>query len=135
MADEVVPEKEINEALEHAADVNPEVPVEVNPEAPSNIEVDVTPAPEQTTTTTVETTVETKPREPEAPALVPRVRDMVSAETAHGDDWAARIRAQHEAAGADCPCGNVVAITVDAEDAKDAGLLLSALDALKRFLP
>lgn len=24
----------------------------------------------------------------------------------HGDQWVARLRAQHEAAGANCPCGN-----------------------------
>ena len=30
----------------------------------------------------------------------------ISSETAHGDVWVARIRAQHEALGADCPCGN-----------------------------
>lgn len=29
-----------------------------------------------------------------------------TAEEVHGDAWAVRIRAQHEAAGAACPCGN-----------------------------
>lgn len=32
--------------------------------------------------------------------------EMVSSETAHGDKWAERIRRQHEALGAACPCGN-----------------------------
>lgn len=34
--------------------------------------------------------------------------EEVSQETAHGDAWAARIRAEHERLGADCPCGNGV---------------------------
>jgi hypothetical protein len=32
----------------------------------------------------------------------------VSYEEAHGDGWVARIKAQHEALGARCPCGNGV---------------------------
>lgn len=31
----------------------------------------------------------------------------ISNETAHGDAWAARIRAKHQALGSKCPCGNV----------------------------
>lgn len=32
--------------------------------------------------------------------------EPISNETAHGDAWLARIRAEHERLGADCPCGN-----------------------------
>jgi hypothetical protein len=32
----------------------------------------------------------------------------ITQDEAHGDAWAARIRAQHAAAGASCPCGNHV---------------------------
>ncbi len=32
--------------------------------------------------------------------------DLISSESAHGDEWTARIRAEHDRLGAACPCGN-----------------------------